>query len=143
MEPAAPSAAGRRSDGGVNGFLLDANHASRLPLLGHPLRASVFGAPRPVHVCPVVASEVRFGLERKRMRAALAEWDRVLARLVALPLDGVDAAGAAVLRVRQERRGRTLHLPDALIAAVALRRRLTLLTGDRDFLGVPGLRTDD
>ena len=134
---------GERPGGGMNGYLLDANHASQLPRLADPLRASVFGAPAPVHVCPVVASEVRFGLDRKRMTAELAEWTRVLARLVAVRLDGVDAANAAVLRVRQERRGRTLHLPDALIAAVAVRRGLTLLTADRDFVGVPGLRTED
>ena len=127
----------------MNGFLLDANHASKLPKRAHPLRALVFGAPAPVHVCPIVASEVRYGLDRKRMRAELTEWTRILARLVSVPLDGVDAATAAVLRVRLERRGRTLHLPDALIAAVAVRRGLVLLTGDRDFRLIPGLRTED
>ena len=127
----------------MSGCLLDANHAGRLIDPADPLRARLATAVGPVHVCPVVAAEVRFGLERKRKRAAIAEWDRISARLVAVPLDGIDAGNAAVLRVRQERLGRTLHLPDALIAAVAARRGFTLLTADRDFAGVPGLRTED
>ena len=127
----------------MNGYLLDANHAGRLIDPADPLRARLAATVGSVHICPVVTSEVRFGLERKRMGAELAEWTRILARLVPLPLDGVDAATAAALRVGQERRGRTLHLPDALVAAIAVRRRLTLLTADRDFLLIPGLRIED
>ena len=127
----------------MNGFLLDANHAGKLVGRAHPMRGRVLLAPRPVHLCPVVRSEVRFGLLRKRMTNALREWDRFSAALPPLPLDARDADRAADLRAEQERLGRRLELPDALIAAVALRHDLTLLTADRDFGAVPGLTVED
>ena len=53
--------------------------------------------------------------------------------------DESDAESAADLQLALRRRGRQLETVDALIAAVALRNGLTLLTTDMDFQAVPGL----
>jgi len=58
-----------------------------------------------------------------------------------LETDEADALDAARLQVTLRRRGRQLGTVDALIAAVALRYNLTLLTTDNDFAAVPSLTT--
>ena len=66
---------------------------------------------------------------------------KILARCVRLkPLTYEDANDAGSLRFARQRAGKTLHLPDALMAATALRRHMRLLTADKDFSGIPGLK---
>ncbi len=57
--------------------------------------------------------------------------------------DEIDGAAAAALQLALRRQGRQLVTVDALIAAVALRYDLVLLTTDRDFQAIPTLRQDD
>ena len=127
-------------------YLIDTNHASPLVTPGHPLRVRfdrelVAGAG--FVLCPVVRSETRFGLlTTPRARANLREWGRLSARMTAARLRPGDADLAADLRLFLRVRGRQLELADSLIAAVALRLDLILLTTDRDFHPIPGLRTD-
>ena len=128
-------------------YLIDANHASPLVTPGHPLRArfdreALAGAE--FSLCPVARCETRFGLlTTPRAAANLKRWDRAVARTTVVRLRPADADLAADLRLFLKVRGRQLALADSLIAAVALRLDLTLLTTDRDFSPVPGLRTDD
>ena len=62
--------------------------------------------------------------------------------LILRPLDETDALEAAALQVALRRQGRQLATVDALIATVALRYDLTLLTIDGDFMPVPTLRVE-
>jgi predicted nucleic acid-binding protein len=55
------------------------------------------------------------------------------------PINQLEAELAAELQTSLRRRGWQLATVDALIAAVALRHDLTLLTTDGDFAAVPGL----
>jgi predicted nucleic acid-binding protein len=57
--------------------------------------------------------------------------------------DETDAELAAELQVALRRRGRQLETVDALVAAVAIRYGLTLLTTDKDFKAVPDLGRDN
>ena len=50
-----------------------------------------------------------------------------------------DAEMAGDLRYWRQKAGRPLALPDALVAATAISRRMRLLTADKDFSGIPGL----
>ena len=50
---------------------------------------------------------------------------------------------AAELRVSLRRKGWQLATNDAVVAALALRYNLTLLTTDRDFQSVPDLLTEN
>jgi len=54
--------------------------------------------------------------------------------------DETDAEFAAELQVSLRRRGWQLATVDALVAAVALRYDLTLLTADQDFQAIPRLQ---
>jgi predicted nucleic acid-binding protein len=54
-----------------------------------------------------------------------------------LPVSHADAVVAGRMRSNRARRGRQLHLADALIAAPALERKLTVVTANaRDFEGL-------
>lgn len=69
------------------------------------------------------------GSEERRIR-------RLLEPMTTIPVDAAIAERAGRLR-----RGTTCRLPDALIAATALRHRLTLVTrNNRDYEGIRGLK---
>ena len=131
----------------MTGFLLDTNHLTESakplsPLLAR-LHAGVARGDR-FHLCPIVAAEAAIwaGDGRKReLRPARLRAAR--SALTFVPLTEDDAVQSAEIRRNLRAGGRRLELPDALIAAVALRLDLTLLTADRDFAPVPHLRTAD
>lgn len=58
-------------------------------------------------------------------------------------LSFADAERAANLQTSLRRRGRQLETVDALIAAVALRYDLTLLTADNDFSAISQLKREN
>jgi len=57
--------------------------------------------------------------------------------------DAANARQAAELQLFLRRRGRQLATVDALIAVIALRYDLTLLSTDNDFDPVPSLRREN
>lgn len=73
----------------------------------------------------------------------LAEWERLKPLLPCYIPDETDAEFAAELQVSLRRRGWQLATVDALIAAVALRYDLTLLTADQDFQAIPRLQHEN
>ena len=128
-------------------YLLDTNHASPLVTRGHPL-------PRRVHervaagdtfaICVPVLTETLFGITLlPRAAQNRAEWARLQAILPCYIPDEADGAAAATLQLALRRQGRQLLTVDALIAAVALRYDLTLLTTDRDFQPIPTLAQEN
>jgi predicted nucleic acid-binding protein len=54
----------------------------------------------------------------------------------------VDAEKAAALQIALRRQGWQLETVDALVAITAERYRLILLTRDKDFTRVPGIRLE-
>jgi tRNA(fMet)-specific endonuclease VapC len=60
-----------------------------------------------------------------------------------LPVTGETVERSADVRVRLRRQGKALGDFDLLIAATALVYDYALLTRDRDFLAVPGLRVEE
>ncbi len=128
-------------------YLLDTNHLSPLVTLSHPLRrrvhASLESGDTFALATPSVA-EFLFGI-RLLPRAAenLAEWERIRTDFLYYPIDVADAEAASSLQASLRQRGWQLETVDALIAAVALRNDLTLLTTDGDYREVPGLTTEN
>jgi tRNA(fMet)-specific endonuclease VapC len=124
-------------------YLLDTNHLSPLVTFNHPLRQYFIQRQQQGDVFTLTVpalAELLFGLGTlPRARQNLAEWDRLRAGLTIYDLDRSDAEKAAGLQLSLRRRGRQLETVDALIAAVALRYDLTLLTTDRDFAAIPDL----
>lgn len=128
----------------MTAYLLDTNHLSPLVTLDHPLRARVLARLRAgdTFAIPVPAlTEMLFGISMLRRAAQnRAEWARLADKFSYINISRVDAEKAAQLQVRLRRRGWQLATVDALIATIALRYQLVLLTTDRDFTAVPHLR---
>lgn len=128
-------------------YLLDTNHLSPLIMPGHPVRALVleratagdsFAIPAPV-LC-----EFLYGI-RLLPRSAENEtaWLGLADTFGYYGVDRRDAEAAAELRLRLRKVGQQLALVDALIAIVALRHGLTLLTTDADFAAIPDLQKEN
>lgn len=128
-------------------YLLDTNHASPLVTLSHPLRDRILqrvDAGDHFAICVPVITETLFGiLLLPRAAQNMAEWERLKPLLPCYIPDEIDAELAADLQIALRRRGRQLATVDALIATVALRYNLTLLTADKDFQAVPQLRHEN
>jgi len=68
----------------------------------------------------------------------------VFPRLTILPFDEESALTYGRLKSELERKGRPRFEPDLQIAAIALRNRLTVVTGNvRHFAGIPGLKVEN
>jgi tRNA(fMet)-specific endonuclease VapC len=124
-------------------YLLDTNHASPLVTVGHPLRERILQRLDEGHafaICVPVLTETLFGIS-VLPRSALnrSEWKRLRPAVTCYVPDEGDAESAAELQLALRARGWQLETVDSLIAAVALRYNLTLLTTDKDFQAVPGL----
>lgn len=124
-------------------YLLDTNHASPLVTTGHPL-------PRRVHeraaagdtfaICVLVLTETLFGVSLlPRAAQNRAEWARLQQILTCYVPDEPDGVAAATLQLALRCQGQQLLTVDVLIATVALRYSLVLLTTDRDFAAVLAL----
>lgn len=124
-------------------YLLDSNHASPLVTLHHPLRAKILQARLAgdaFALTPPVIAEVWFGISQlSRAAQNRQEWMRVQTLMSVYGIDAQDGIDAAELQLALRSRGLQLETVDALIAAVALRNGLTLLTSDGDFAAIPGL----
>ena len=72
-----------------------------------------------------------------------AEWQRLRLDFACYTPDEADAERAAHLQIQLRRQGWQLGTVDALIAAVALRYGLTLLTTDKDFTAIPAVKQDN
>lgn len=69
---------------------------------------------------------------------------QVFPRLTILPFDRAEARTYGRIRAALERKGRPRFEADLQIAAVALTRRLTVVTGNvRHFEGIPGLKVEN
>ncbi len=128
-------------------YLLDANHLSPLITLGHPLRYRVLDALRAGHTFAITVpalAEMLFGIGiLPRAKQNEAEWQRLRPDFKCYIPDEFDAKKAAALQIELRRRGWQLATIDALIAAVALRYNLSLLTADQDFFAVAGLAQEN
>lgn len=128
-------------------YLLDSNHASPLVTLHHRLRARVLKAMRDGHtfaICVPVLSEVWYGISvLPRVLQNRHEWTQLRQFVPCHQIDEKDAELAAELQLSLRLQGWQLETVDALIAAVALRYNLVLLTSDKDFHAVPNLQQEN
>jgi predicted nucleic acid-binding protein len=124
-------------------YLLDTNHASPLVTPGHPLRERILqqlanGDTFAISI-PML-TETLFGigiLPRSIQNRTL--WAQLQPFFPCYIPDETDAVLAADLQIALRQQGRQLATVDALIAVLALRHNLTLLTTDNDFHAINGL----
>ena len=128
-------------------YLMDTNHLSPLVTLHHPLRRRFLKAQQSGHSFALtvpVLTETLLGISlAPRSKQNLAEWRRLMPGLNMYDLDRIDAEQAANLQLHLRRQGWQLATVDALIAAVALRYDLILLTTDRDCVAIPALTQEN
>jgi predicted nucleic acid-binding protein len=94
----------------------------------------------------VNAAEIYYGIFRAENRASLLPFfeEQVFPRLTILPFDRESALIYGRLKSGLERSGRPRFEPDLQIAAIAIRHRLTVVTGNvRHFAGIPGLKVEN
>jgi tRNA(fMet)-specific endonuclease VapC len=131
----------------VADYFLDTNHASTLVTIGHSVRRRIharLAAGDSFFLTAPVITEVVFGFGLlPRATQNMQEWLAIRPALRLLPIEETDAMDGAALQLALRRRGWQLETVDALIATVALRNALILLTTDGDFRPVPGLGSEN
>lgn len=127
-------------------YLLDTNTASYIirgtnPPLMQRLQTVAVGT---VAISCVTEAELLYGLARKPGATSLAAAvSSFLLHVQALPWDSQAATCYGTLRADLEARGTPLGNLDTLIAAHAIATGATLVTHDKAFRQVPGLRLED
>ncbi|HUT08523.1 MAG TPA: type II toxin-antitoxin system VapC family toxin [Candidatus Latescibacteria bacterium] len=134
-------------------YLFDSDVLSQLAKKLRPeiLMAKLAGTPLAAQFTSAVnVAEIYYGIFRMKDqgndRRRLLEFfeNLVFPRLTILPFDEESARTYARLRSELERKGRPRFEPDLQIAAIALRNRLTVVTGNvRHFAGIPGLKVEN
>ena len=124
-------------------FLLDTNHLSPLVTPGHRFQ-SILQHYRNIgdsfHIAVPALAEMLYGiLTLPRAVRNLQDWQAIEGLFTYYQIEKQDAEYAANLQVVLRRQGRQLATVDALIAAIALRYHLILLTTDQDFRAISGL----
>lgn len=127
-------------------YLLDTNIVSyflraRSPAVRRNIERATL---KTLAISVITQAEVLYGLERisaTALQRATAE--DFFSKVSVLDWNPPAARSYAKLRTAQERKGRPLSTEDMLIAAQALAEDLTLVTHDRAFSFIDGLRTED
>jgi tRNA(fMet)-specific endonuclease VapC len=126
-------------------YMLDTNTVRHL-IREHPaVVRRVLAVPMAaVCISSITKAELLFGLARrpeaKRLHTAVGEF---LRRVDVLPWDSEVAERYGATRAAMERQGKTLGPLDLLIAAHGLCAGAVLVTNDRAFAQVDGLRVED
>ena len=124
--------------------MLDTNAASTLirGRVGAALQRLL--AERDACISVITEAELRFGLTRRPDATRLAKAVEAFLRdIPSLPWTSTTAQAYAELRTRMETQGIGLSAMDLLIATHALAENCTLISADRAFAQVPGLRVLD
>ncbi len=131
--------------GRVTRFMLDTDTASSL-MKGQSSVVARLSAEAPERLClsVVTEAELLFGIakrpEARKLRIAV---DELLAAIVVVAWSSATARRYATIRAELERRGKPLGALDLLIAAHAVQHDAVLVTHDKAFSVVPGLRLED
>ena len=98
-----------------------------------------------VNVAEIYHGIFRLEVEDGTRESLLEFFDgQIFPRLTILPFEREDARAYGRLRASLERKGKPRFEPDLQIAAIALRHRLIVVTGNvRHFEGIPGLKVEN
>jgi len=127
-------------------YLLDTNTASYIIKGNMPhVRERLLAVPMAeLGISAVTEAELRFGGARRPQAARLAvAVEEFLLRLEVLPWDSEAAKRHAQLRADLEKKGEPMGNLDMMIAAQALAAEAVLVTHDRVFRRVRGLKIED
>ena len=108
---------------------------------GSPIHQWLHAANRKyVRLCAVIQAELLVGIHKNPTEENRRKVLNFLAAFECWPFDGAAAEAYAAIRADLERKGKLIGPYDLQIAAVAMSRGATLVTGNEDeFQRVPGL----
>lgn len=121
----------------MTGYLLDTNHLGAALDGDSPVYRRILAARRDgqrVGSCPPVLCELAAGIEQTARRES--NWNALgvfLRQIRIWPIDLATARAYGELYQELRASGRVLSQVDMMLAALARRMRLTILTTDRDF----------
>lgn len=125
-------------------YLMDTNHVSGV-WRGEPIlldRIDAFEGT--IYLCtPVVGELWHMVYQSRRQLENIAELEVLLSLFPILIYDELSAREYGRIRAQMKQKGVNLSPVDTMIAAVALVHDLTILTSDRDFLRIPGLKIEN
>lgn len=100
----------------------------------------------PIYLSPVNLAEIRFGIDlmadAKQKHRAMATLRKMRRKpLLRIGAETAEVFGALAARLAKSGRGHDFRVQDLWLAAQAIERKFTLLTGNaRDFEDLPGLQ---
>lgn len=121
-------------------MILDTNAVSAIAD-GDPDVESVVGVATVIALPVITLGEYRFGIRQSRNRAKYEKWlDALIRSCHVLDVDGETTVRYAEIRSELRGTGRPIPGNDVWIAALARQHALPVLSRDRHFDSVPGLR---
>lgn len=131
----------------MNRYLLDTNHLAayldRKPNLEHRIDSAIKTGER-LGICLPVLCEYRAGIQiSKRRSQNLSRLQSALSVLRIWPADETTGAHFAAIFEELRAAGTMISQFDLLIAAITRHYGLTLLTADRDFQVVAGIKIEN
>lgn len=128
-------------------YLLDTNHLATMVTEKHPVRLRIQRQLRfrdTFAIATPTLTEMLYGIQLlPRARRNVADWQQLSVMFDYYAIERSDAEQAATLQVTLRHQGWQLATVDALMAAIALRYDLMLLTTDNDFNRVTGLQYEN
>jgi tRNA(fMet)-specific endonuclease VapC len=133
------------TNGIINRYMLDTNMVSHFIKGINNVRNKVVSVPMSeLGISAITEGELLFGLAKKPDAKQLSiVVHEFLIRVDVLPWDSAVAAYYGKLRADMQKKGKILGNLDLLIAAHALTLGLVLITNDRAFTQVEGLKIED
>jgi len=124
-------------------LMLDTNAVSAL-IKDRANTLSAVLSERPSCISVITEAELRFGLARRAVNIDLRRIvENYLSSVDILPWTSASAQRYSLLRAELEALGKSLAPMDLLIASQAMAEDCTLVSADRAFMQVPGLRVFD
>ncbi len=131
----------------MTNYLLDTNHISPIVTINHPLRQKILAQLQTEDTFSIATpalNEFLFGIGLlPRAKQNLREWERLKQDFKYYSIDQVDAEQSAKLRISLRQQGWQLGIIDSMIAIIALRNDLVLLTNDKDFSAIESLEQEN
>lgn len=121
-------------------MILDTNALSAVSD-NQPAAVRIFSEAASIELPVIVLGEYRFGIAHSRRRSEYEKWlDELIAVTRVLPVEAETSAHYARIRAELKKAGQPIPSNDLWIAALARQHRLPLMTQDRHFDSVEGLK---
>ena len=121
-------------------MILDTNALSAVAD-NQPAAVRIFSEAASIELPVIVLGEYRFGIAHSRRRSEYEKWlDELIAATRVLPVEAETSAHYARIRAELKKAGQPIPSNDLWIAALARHHRLPLMSLDRHFDAVDGLK---